>query len=100
MAQPPDAFDKKEPAEKSRDDLIRLLLRLNAKLREKLSLGRKRISAPLQTEVMIILLNRRQENPPPREKSRQALPSASGGAWIDDLFAEIQGRAPRGRRKS
>ena len=50
MPQSSDAFEKKETPSKSADELVRLILKLNAKLRDKLSLSRKKKSPEKETK--------------------------------------------------
>ena len=99
MEPSPDAFEKKEQAAKSRDEQIRLLLKLNALLKEKLGLSKKKELSSRQTDMMIIIMTRQ------GEKARRATPpkpvkhSSLSGNWLEDLFAEIEER-PIKRRKT
>ena len=99
MEPSPDAFGKKEQAAKSRDELIRLLLKLNAMLKEKLGLSKKKESSPRQTDMMIIIMTRQEEKVrrTPPKPLKNALPQ---GDWLEDLFAEIEGSPGRRRKTS
>jgi hypothetical protein len=99
MAPSPDAFEKKEQAAKSRDDLVRLLLKLNAMLKEKLGLSKKKEPAPRQTDVMIIIMTRQEENSHSGKSPKQVKSAPPQGDWMGDLFAEIEG-IPIKRRKT
>ncbi len=100
MEHPPDAFEKNEPAAKPRDELIRLLLTLNAKLREKLSLSKKKETAPHQTDVVIIIMTNRQGKTGPGKPLRPTKTQSLPGDWMEDLFAEIEGPSIRRRKTS
>ena len=99
MEHQPDAFGKKEPAAKSRDDLIRLLLKLNAMLKEKLGLSKKKEPSPRRAEVMIILMTRQEEKPRSGKSPKPVKTAPPQGDWLGDLFAEIEG-IPVKRRKT
>ena len=95
-----DAFEKKEPSSKSADELVRLLLKLNAKLRDKLSLSRKKKSPAPQTDVMIILMTRRNEPVRPERKPPAAKAPVAPNDWLENLFAEIEGSFTKRRKTS
>ena len=95
----PDAFEKKEQAAKSRDDLIRLLLKLNDMLKEKLGLSKKKEPAPRQTDVMIIIMTRQEEKPRSGKSPKPVKTAPPQEDWMGDLFAEIEG-IPIKRRKT
>ena len=101
MEPSPDAFGKKESPSKSADELVRLLLKLNSKIREKLSLSRKTKPAKPQTEVVIIIMTSRQEKPRAGKARPEAVktPFLPGG-WMEDLFAEIEGCSIKRRKTS
>jgi len=100
MDYPSDASDKKEQAAKSRDDLIRLLLKLNAMLKEKLGLSKKRASAPRQTDMMIIIMTSQEEKSPRTTPLKPPKTAPSKADWIEDLFAEIEGGSLKRRKNS
>jgi hypothetical protein len=94
-----DTSEKKNHPSKSAEEWVRLLLKLNAKLREKLNRSKKKESAPPQTDVVIIIMTNRKETSrpekfPPAVKSSPALRD-----WMEDLFAEIEG-SPLKKRKT
>ena len=99
MEPSPDAFENKESDAKSRDDLIRLLLKLNDLLKEKLGLSKEKESPLRRTDVMIVIVTRREQKAR-SGRSRKSLKTAPPpGGWMGDLFAEIEG-IPVKRRKT
>lgn len=101
MEPSPDAFGKKESPAKSADELVRLLLKLNSKIREKLSLSRKKKPAAPQTDVVIIIMTSRQEKPRAGKARPEAVKTRSlPGGWMEDLFAEIEGSSIKRRKTS
>ncbi len=79
-------------------ELMELLLKLNAQLRENLSPGGKKDEpgAP-NMEMVIIILN---SSPGGRRRAvRTDKPKPDKDGWIEDLFAEIE-RGPGGPRNS
>ena len=101
MEPSPDHFEKKEPSSKSADELLRLLLRLNSKIREKLSLSRKKKTATPQTDVVIIIMTSRQEKPRAGKARPEAVKTPSlPGDWMEDLFAEIERKSVDRRKTS
>ena len=92
-----DPVKKGAPSARSLRELMELVLKLNAKIRERISPRPPRGEKPAEeTEMVIIILKQSSENPskPPRPQK----PKTSGGEWIDDLCEEIQ-REGRGGRK-
>ncbi len=88
---------KKTPSAESLNELMELLLKLNAQLREKASPGRKKDEPAAQNmEMVIIILN---SSRPGRRKVRAEKPKVAKDEWIDDLFNEIE-RGSRGPRNS
>jgi len=100
MEHQPDAFGKKEPAAKSRDDLIRLLLKLNDMLKEKLDLSKKKEPAPRQADVMIIIMTRQEERPRSGKSPKPLKTAPPQADWMGDLFAEIEGIPIKKRKTS
>jgi hypothetical protein len=100
MEPSPDPFEKKEPASKSAEELVRLLLKLNAKIREKLSLSQKKKSAPPQTDVVIIIMTNRKETSRPGKFPQAVKSSSAPRDWMEDLFAEIEGSSLKRRKTS
>ena len=88
---------KKLPSNKSLDELMSLLLKLNAKLKEKiLAPNKKKENGPGKMDVVIIIMSDQEEKPRPVKTSRPAKPEALKGDWIQDLCEEIErGPCPR-----
>jgi hypothetical protein len=88
---------KKTPSSKSLNELMELLLKLNAKVREKISPRGKRDEArPENMEMVIIILNNPSESHPRPPRAGRAKPMKH--AWIDRLCREIERGA--GRKKA
>ena len=100
MEPSPDASEKKEQAAKSRDDLIRLLLKLNDLLKEKLGPSKKKESVPRQTDLMIIIMTRQDEKAHRTPPSKPVKTAPREGEWLEDLFAEIEGSSIKRRKTS
>jgi hypothetical protein len=100
MPQSSDAFEKKETPSKSADELVRLILKLNAKLRDKLSLSRKKKSPAPQTDVVIILMTHRNEPARPEKKPPAVKTPVAPADWLENLFAEIEGSFTKRRKTS
>ena len=92
-----DPVKKGTPSARSLRELMELVLKLNAKIRERISPRPPRGEKPPEdTEMVIIILNQSSENP-----SKTPLPQkrkTNGDEWIDDLCEEIQ-KEGRGGRK-
>jgi hypothetical protein len=88
---------KKVPAAKSLDELMNLLMKLNAKLKEKISPpNKKKENGPGKMDVVIIIMSDQVEKPQPAKISRPAKPESPKGDWIQDLCEEIErGPCPR-----
>ncbi len=87
---------KKAPSNKSLNELMELLLKLNAKVREKMSpRGRKDEAGAGNAEMVIIILNNSSESRPRAPRTERAKPLKND--WIDRLFREIERGS--GRRK-
>ena len=92
-----DPAKKGDPAARSLSELMELLLRLNSKIREKISpRPPKEEKAAGNTEMVIIILNQSSENPP--KAPRREKPQTRGDEWIDGLCEEIQREGRRGRK--
>jgi hypothetical protein len=100
MECPSDAFGKKESLSKSADELVRLLLKLNSKIREKLNLSRKKKPATAQTDVVIIIMTNRKEKSRPEKPARPVETPSPQGDWLENLFAEIEGSSIKRRKSS
>ena len=85
---------KGDPSARSLRELMDLLLKLNSRIREKISPRPPKEEKPqTNTEMVIIILNQTSEKAPKTSRPQKAKPA--GGGWIDDLCDEIQ----RGGRK-
>ena len=92
-----DPVKKGAPSARSLRELMELILKLNAKIREKISPRPPRGEKPPEdTEMVIIILKQSSENPSKTPRSQKA--KTAGGEWIDDLCEDIQ-KEGRGGRK-
>ncbi len=92
-----DPVKKGDPSARSLKELMDLVLKLNTKIRERISpRPPKEEKPPENTEMVIIILNQSSENPP--KTSRPEKPKTGGNEWIDDLCEEIQRGSRRGRK--
>jgi hypothetical protein len=99
MGQSSQEAGKKGPSAKSLNELMELLLKLNAKLREKISpRRRKEESEAGNTEMMIIIFNTSSENNPRAPRAEKGKPKPLKGNWIDDLCEEIEGGSENGKK--
>jgi hypothetical protein len=84
-----DRGEKREAADKALGELMDLFLKLNSKLREKISPHPKEEGRKAgKTEMVIIILNRSSENPsrtPRPEKPKLPKPN-----WINELCEDIE----------
>ncbi len=84
-----DPVEKRDPSAKALGELMDLFLRLNSKLREKISPRPKEKGGNGEkTEMVIIILNRSSENPsrtPRPEKPKLPKPN-----WINELCEDIE----------
>lgn len=86
----------KEPSARSLTELVDLLLKLNAKIREKISPRRKgETKGAKNTEMVIIILNHSSGSPAeaPRPPKNKVLKDE----WIEDLCGDIE-RGSSGRK--
>ena len=88
---------KRAPSAESLKELMDLLLKLNAQLREKIAPRRKEKGPEAENRemVIIILSSSSQESP----RVPRALKSKPKNDWIDGLCEEIE-REPGGRKSS
>jgi len=91
-------FRKNSPSAKSLNELMNLLMKLNAKLREKIAPARaKKESEPGKTtDVVIIIMSAQEEKSRPAKPSRPGKPEPLKCDWIQDLCEEIE-RGPTTR---
>ena len=84
---------KKVPSDKSLNELMNLLMKLNAKLKEKiLPPNKKKENGPGKMDVVIIIMSDQEERPRPVKTSRPAKPELLKDDWIQDLCEEIERR--------
>jgi hypothetical protein len=84
---------KKAASDKSLNELMNLLMELNAKLKEKiLPPNKKKENGPGKMDVVIIIMSDQEERPRPVKTSRPAKPELLKDDWIQDLCAEIEQR--------
>ncbi len=89
---------KKAPSAKSLNELMELLLKLNAKLREKISPRRRKEEPGAENmEMVIIILNSSSDSVPRAPRAEKSKPPKND--WIDDLCEKIE-REPGGRKGS
>ena len=90
---------KKSPSTKSLNELMNLLMKLNAKLREKIAPARERNeNGPGKTtDVVIIIMSAQEEKSRPAKSSRPGKPEPLKSDWIHDLCEEIE-RGPSTRQ--
>ena len=92
-----DPGKKGDPTARSLRELMELLLKLNSKIREKISpRSPKEEKPPENMEMVIIIMNQSSENP--AKASRPEKPKTRGNDWIDDLCEEIQRESRTGRK--
>ena len=82
--------EKRDSSTKSLNELMNLLMKLNAKLREKISPSKKKDTAPGKTDVVIIIMTNQEEKPKTTKAPRQSKPESLKGEWIQDLCDEIE----------
>jgi hypothetical protein len=89
---------KKEPSTKSLSELMNLLMKLNAKLREKFSPPpKKKENGARKLDVIIIIMSDQVEKPRPVKTNRPSKREPLKGDWIQDLCEEIE-RGPYTRK--
>ncbi len=82
---------KKTPSSRSMNEVMNLILRLNDKLREKISPRKKgkKLDAG-STEVVIIIMTSQEEKKALPAKKAKAETETSNSDWIQDLCREIE----------
>ncbi len=89
--------EKKDPSTKSLNELMNLLMKLNSKLREKMSPSKKKDVAPGKTDVVIIIMTNQEETPKTAKAPRHSRPESLKGEWIQDLCDDIE-RGPQAKK--
>ena len=94
-----ESLGKKTPPAKSVNELMNLLMKLNDKLREKISPVRKKKENELEkTDVVIIIMSNQAERVRSSKTSRTAKTESPQRDWIQDLCQDIErGSHPRGK---
>ncbi len=98
MEPSPDAFEKKDASSKSLNELLRLLLKLNAKLREEISPPKKKHLSE-QTDVVIIIMTNQDERLRSGRVARTETSTPPAGDWMEKMFAQIERSSARRRKK-
>jgi hypothetical protein len=89
---------KKEPSTKSLSELMNLLMKLNARLREKFSPPpKKKENGAAKLDVIIIIMSDQFRKPGPVKNSRSSKREPLKGDWIEELCEEIE-RGPCTRK--
>ncbi len=81
---------EKNSSTKSLNELMNLLMKLNAKLREKILSSPKKGTTPGKMDVVIIIMTNQEEKPKSTKTARHSKPEPLKGDWIQDLCAEIE----------
>jgi hypothetical protein len=95
-----DAFEKKDASAKSLNELLNLLLKLNAKLREKIYPPKKNENTSGQTDVVIIIMTNQEERSRNGKLPKTEKSESPAGDWMEKMFSQIEGRSVRRRKKS
>jgi hypothetical protein len=95
-----DPFEKEDPSPKSIHELLDILLKLNAKLKEKIRPPKKKETGSGQTDLVIIILTNQEEQPRSGKPGKMEKPEAPAGDWMGKMFAQIEGAPVRRRKKS
>jgi len=81
---------EKEPSAKSIHELMNLLMKLNAKLREKIPSSRKKNTGPGKTDMVIIIMTSQEESSRSPKSPRGSKPEPPKDEWIQGLCREIE----------
>lgn len=79
----------KLPSPKSLNELMELLLKLNNKLREKIS-SRKKKSSPEKIDVVIIIMTSQEEKTKMAKAAKTGKSQLPKDDWIKNLIADIE----------
>ena len=99
MEPPQDAFEKKDASAKSFNELLNLLLKLNARLREKIYPPKKKENTSGQTDVVIIIMTNQEERSRNGKLAKTEKPESPAGDWMKEMFAQIEEGSVRRRKK-
>jgi len=92
-----DASKENAPSAKSLNELMNLLWKLNAELREKISPSKKKNLPPEKMEVVIIIMTSQEEKGKSYRTSRSSKTDLKRDDWIHDLCQEIE-QGPQSRK--
>ncbi len=95
-----DAFEKEDPSARSAQELLDLLLRLNAKLQEKIRPEKKRNLPAGPTDTVIIIMTQQERQSRNRRAAPMDLPDPPVEDWMEKMFAQIEKPPVRRRKKS
>ena len=90
---------KKSPSAKSIHELMSLLMKLNAKLREKIPSPSKKNMGPGEMDIVIIIMTSQEEPSRSTKSPRASKPEPPRDEWIQGLCEEIE-RGAYSRKKS
>jgi hypothetical protein len=95
-----DPFGKEDPSPQSINELLDLLLKLKAKLKEKIRPPKKKETGSGQTDLVIIIMTNQEEQPRSGKPIKMEKPEAPAGDWMGKMFSQIEGAPVRRRKKS
>jgi len=81
---------KKMPPAKSLNELMKLLMKLNAKVREKFSPGNEKEAAPENVDLVIIIMTNQEMKAPFAKAAKPAKAKPLKDDWIHSLCEEIE----------
>ncbi len=92
MANPKESSKNNLPSSRSLDDLMKLLMKLNEKIRQEFhsSSRRKRESAPERLDLVIMILLQEEAKIRAEKKPKAPKTKTINGQWIERLFADIE----------
>jgi hypothetical protein len=94
-----DAFEKKDASAKSLNELLNLLLKLKAKLREKIYPPKEKENTSEKTDVVIIIMTNQEERSRNQKLAKTEKSGSPAGDWMKEMFAQIEGGSVRRRKK-
>ena len=93
-----ESLGKKDPSAETLNELMELLLKLNAKIREKIAPRRKKEETGAEnTEMVIIILNQSPGTVPKAPRPEKPKPLKNN--WVDDLCQDLE-HDPKRRKHS
>ncbi len=86
-----ESFGKKKPSSRSMNEIMTLIMKLNDKLKERVSPAKKAKGLEAgDTEVVIIIMTSQEEKKAAPSKTAKPKSSATDSGWIRDLCREIE----------